>query len=70
MMISDWGAEGYGIYWILMEALKRNGFYDLENAHIIAREYYTTEAKIKCIASQYKLFGMSDDGKTINGVAA
>lgn len=52
------GAEGYGIYWILIETLRGADGYRclLSDLDIIARKYNTDPAKVEGVIRNYGLF--------------
>lgn len=63
LLIEQLGAEGYGIFWILIETLRDqpNYKYPLALIPAIARRYNTTAEKMKTVVMQYGLFQIEDD---------
>lgn len=57
-LIEKLGPEGYGIYWLLIEALRREPTFRIPVASLpgIARHYNTTPEKAKAVIAGFKLF--------------
>lgn len=62
-LIEQMGPEGPGIYWILLETLRRQPEHRYPMALIprIARESNTTTTKIELVVRQYGLFVVDDE---------
>ena len=63
ILIEQLGCEGYGIFWILVETLRkqkdyRYAFYFLG---ALARKYDTTQAKVETVVKEYGLFEIDID---------
>ncbi len=58
----DLGAEGYGIYWILLETLRGADEYAclLSDVDIIARKYNLHPEKVNEVIKNYGLFAVDD----------
>ncbi len=63
MLIEELGAEGYGIFWILIETLRDQPGYKAEIRILpaIARRYNTTTEKVKAVVMRYELFLVEDE---------
>ena len=57
------GAEGYGLYWMLVEDLRDQSNYCLPVRLLpaLAKEYGTTETKLDAVVKGYGLFDIKDD---------
>ena len=62
MLVSELGMEGYGMFWALIESLRRQEGYSLPVAMIpaLAQRYNVTEAKLKTVIGSYGLFTILD----------
>ena len=63
LLIEQLGAEGYGIFWILIETLRDQPDYKYPLMLIpaISRRYNTTAEKMKTVIMQYNLFEIEND---------
>lgn len=63
LLIEELGLEGYGIFWVLIEALRDqpNYIYPLRLLPALARRYNTTFAKMETVIKNYTLFAIVDD---------
>jgi len=63
LLIEQLGAEGYGIFWILIETLRDQPDYKYPLVLIpaISRRYNTTAEKMKTVIMQYNLFEIEND---------
>lgn len=63
MVIEEMGMEGYGIFWVLIEALRdQPGYiYPIKLLPALARRYNTTHAKVETVVRNYGLFSINDD---------
>jgi len=63
MLRHQLGAEGYGLYWMLIEDLREQDSYALPVAIIpaLAKEYDTSETKLKAVIEGYGLFDIEND---------
>lgn len=63
LLIEQLGAEGYGIFWILIETLRDQPDYKypLKLIPAISRRYNTTAEKMKTVVMQYGLFQIEND---------
>jgi len=57
-IIKEFGVEGYGIYFMLLEVLREQTDlrYPIKDIDLLADEFNTSEAKIKTIIGSYDLF--------------
>ena len=57
------GMEGYGIYWMLVEALRDQPDYTYPVANIpaLARRYNTSAEKVRTVVYNYELFTVKED---------
>ena len=57
-LIEKLGPEGYGIYWLLIESLRREPNFRIPLASLpgLARHYNSTPEKFKAVVSGFKLF--------------
>ena len=57
------GIEGYGIFFMLLEVLREQGDlkYPLEDIDLLAEELGTSEAKVKAVIFNYKLFSYNKE---------
>jgi len=64
MLIDQFGLEGYGIYWVLIEKLRGTDNFKLSFSivPILARRYNTTAEKMLTVIKQYNLFQYDDEG--------
>ena len=62
-MIEQLGMEGYGIYWMLVEALRDQPDYTYPVANIpaLARRYNTSAEKVRTVVYNYELFTVKED---------
>ena len=62
MLVSELGMEGYGMFWALIESLRRQEGYSLPVSMIpaLAQRYNVTEAKLKTVIGSYGLFTILD----------
>ena len=62
-VMSELGAEGYAIYFMLLEVLREEqGFkYPLTDIDLLAGSFHTTKAKIEAVIKGYKLFQLDED---------
>lgn len=63
LMIEQLGMEGYGIYWMLVEALRDQPDYTYPVANIpaLARRYNTSAEKVRTVVYNYELFTVKED---------
>jgi len=63
MLMEQFGPEGYGIFWILIETLRDQPDYRAPIAILpgIARRYQTTPDKVKAVVFNYNLFVVDDE---------
>ena len=63
LMIEQLGMEGYGIYWMLVEALRDQPDYTYPVANIPARarRYNTSAEKVRTVVYNYELFTVKED---------
>lgn len=63
LMIEQLGMEGYGIYWMLVEALRDQPDYTYPVANIpaLARRYNTSAEKVRTVVYNYELFTVKGD---------
>ena len=63
MVIEEMGMEGYGIFWVLIEALRdQPGYiYPIRLLPALARRYNTTHAKVETVVRNYGLFSINDE---------
>jgi len=63
MLLEQLGCEGYGIFWILVETLRKqpNFKYPINLLPAIARRYNTTFEKVKAVVFSYGLFMVEND---------
>jgi hypothetical protein len=63
LLIEQFGLEGYGIYWVLIETLRdQPGYkYPLKLIPALARRYATTAEKVEAVIRGYELFDTEDD---------
>ena len=63
LMIEQLGMEGYGIYWMLVEALRDQPDYTYPVANIpaLARRYNTSAEKVWTVVYNYELFTVKED---------
>ena len=63
ILIEEMGADGYGIYWLLIELLRRQPTYTypLKLIPIFARKYNTTTAKADVVIRNYGLFVVKEE---------
>jgi len=63
MVIEELGLEGYGIFWVLIEALRdQPGYiYPLRLLPALARRYNTTCAKMETVVKSYGLFQVLEE---------
>lgn len=63
MLRHQLGAEGYGLYWMLVEDLREQDSYCLPYALLpaLAKEYDTTPSKLEAVIKGYGLFVVEDD---------
>ncbi|MDH6358907.1 Lin1244/Lin1753 domain-containing protein [Parabacteroides sp. PF5-9] len=64
LLVDQWGLEGYGIFWVLMEVLgnQPDFKYPLKLVPSLARKYNTTETKILTVIKKYDLFKIDENG--------
>jgi len=57
------GVEGYGIYFMILEILReQKGFkFPTEDIDLLSDEFGTTEAKVRAVICNYKLFQVDED---------
>lgn len=62
-VIKELGVEGYGIYFMILEVLRdQDGFqYPIEDIDLLADEFNTTEAKVRTVVCNYKLFSVDEN---------
>lgn len=63
LMIEQLGMEGYGIYWMLVEALRDQPdyTYPVANMPALARRYNTSAEKVRTVVYNYELFTVKED---------
>ena len=63
VLIEELGAEGYGIYWMLIESLRSETDYRLPHAvtKALSRRFNTSEEKVLTVISRYGLFESDDE---------
>lgn len=63
LLIDQLGAEGYGIFWILVESLREQPDfkYPLMLLPILAKRYGTTTEKMTTVVLKFKLFEVEND---------
>ena len=63
LMIEQLGMEGYGIYWMLVEALRDQPDYTYPVANIpaLARRSNTSAEKVRTVVYNYELFTVKED---------
>lgn len=57
------GAEGYGLYWMIIESLREQGEYQLLLSSIqdLAFEYHVDQGKLASVIHEYDLFVIGDE---------
>jgi len=60
-ILKDFGAEGYGIYWMIVEDLYNNANALPTDYESIAYDLRTNENIVSCIINDYDLFIVNDD---------
>lgn len=63
VMMSEWGLEAYGIYWIIIEHLRKQPEYKsrLTILKALASRYGSTEEKFKSVVVRYDLFVVDNE---------
>jgi len=63
VLIEEMGAEGYGIYWMLIESLRSETDYRLPLAvtKALSRRFNTSDEKVLTVISRYGLFQRDDE---------
>jgi len=63
LLIEQLGLEGYGIFWILIEALRQEAEFKLPVSILpgISRRYNTSLEKVKTVINGYQLFSHNED---------
>lgn len=64
-ILSQLGAEGYAIYFMLLEVLREQQDlrYPMSDVDLLVDEFKTTQAKIEAVIKSYDLFQIDEDGK-------
>ena len=61
---SKYGAEGYGIYFMILERLREESDYmSVKDYNMLAFDLRVDAAKVKAVIENYGLFSFTDDGK-------
>ena len=62
-VIKELGVEGYGIYFMILEVLRdqTNFKYPMADIDLLADEFFTSEAKIRTVVCNYKLFDLDSE---------
>ena len=62
-LVKEFGLEGYGIYFMLLEVLREQSDlkFPMEDIDLLADEFGTSEPKVRTIVCNYKLFEIDEE---------